>query len=77
MARKRFNQDEKEIITVGAAVEWRNGSHWHPGRVVSEIKTDLGWQYVRVEHTGPTTSTVMRGDTIEVHPGSIRRPVAD
>lgn len=76
MARRRFNRDEQRIITVGANVEWRNGHHWHPGRVVSGIKADIGWQYVRVEHTGPTTSTVMRGDTIEVYPGSIR-PVTD
>lgn len=63
MARKRFNTDEKSLLTPGATVEWRNGSHWHPGVIVTgEIVTrDTGWQSVLVTNHA-TTRTVQRPD---------------
>lgn len=71
--RKRFKPAERERFTVGAEIEWRNVSHWHPAVVTSEVKTDdTGTQYVLIVHKGETTRTVSRGDDLRGYPGNIR-----
>jgi hypothetical protein len=76
-SRKRFNQEERALLTAaapGLAVEWRNGSHWHPARLTSaEIATEDGWQHVTAVNLA-TTRTISSGEPIRVTPGAIRAP---
>jgi hypothetical protein len=75
MARKRFNRQEREAFTPGTAIEWRNGSHWHPGQITGPITTDVDtWQCVPLEHTGRNTATVSYGNHITASPGTVRLP---
>ena len=74
MARKRFTAQEKLDFTPDTPIQWRNGSHWHPGTVRGEIATDSdGWARVWIENHA-TTRTVSKGDCHFSYPGSIRLP---
>jgi hypothetical protein len=75
VARKRFNREERAAFTVNARIEWRNGSHWHEGRITGPITADVDtWQRVPLEHTGRTTATVSHGQRITGTPGAVRIP---
>lgn len=72
MARKRFRRDELPLAALGTAIEWRNGSHWHPGVVCGALSANRdGWQYIPITN-GATTRTVGKGDLIRATPGAIR-----
>lgn len=72
--RKRFRKDEREAFQPGVKVEWRNGSHWHPGTVTSVPDTDRdGWGRVMLTNHAQTR-TVLTGDVITGTPGSVRLP---
>lgn len=72
--RKRFTKDEKAAFTVGTEVEWRNGSHWHPGTVIREAgRSSDGWDSVIVTNHA-TTRTVSAGELIDASPTFIRLP---
>lgn len=69
--RKQFREDEN--FAIGQSVEWRNGSHWRAGTVISEHKTDtLGYPYYPVRDTAPSTRTVTMGTVVYGYPGYIR-----
>jgi len=76
MARHTFTRAERDALTPGTAVEWRNGAHWHPGVVVTSPRSDYvtGGEFAEVRHTGRNTSTVRRGDVITITPASFRFP---
>lgn len=75
--RKRFTADEKAAFTVGAAVEWQNGSHWHPAEITDGPSQDRmsGWWRVTVRHTGRRTDTIAPGQSVECLPGKVRLPI--
>lgn len=77
MARKRFNADEKSAFTVGAHVEYRNGSHWHPAVIDGPITVDdiTGGFYLPL-HVTVTTRTISPAWPIQARPGSVRVPTA-
>jgi hypothetical protein len=75
MPRKRFTAQEKIDFVPGTAVEWRNGSHWHPATVRGEIgKDSLDLACVWIENHA-TTRTVSKGQCHFSYPGSLRMPV--
>lgn len=72
--RTKFKLAEREAFTIGTAVEWRNGGHWHPGTVRGEFRTsDSGWQSIAVENHD-TTKTIHKGQIIHASPTYIRLP---
>ena len=72
MARKRFTAAEKIAYVESAAIEYRNGSHWHPARIVGPIATDsIGNLYLPVRVT-VTTKTISPGFLIHASPTSVR-----
>lgn len=77
MARRRFNQDEKDLIAdgPGTAIEWRNGGHWHPGELTGPISRDdiSGFPYVPITNTSDRGGTP-KGAYVRAYPGYIRRP---
>jgi hypothetical protein len=76
MARRRFTKEQKAAFTVGARIQWRNGSHWHPGEIMGLLATDsIGKPYYPIRHVGPTTRTVSHGACFWGYPDSIRLPV--
>lgn len=73
MARQRFTPAERAAYSIGTTVEWRNGGHWHLGRVtLSHFVDDIGVQRVGVIHTGRNTATVGKGHLIYCTPTTIR-----
>ena len=76
MARKRFNADEKALITAAAAgevkIEWRNVTQWHPVRLTSPaVVTEDGWQHVTAT-VSASKGTVTAGSRIYISPGHLR-----
>ncbi len=69
--RKRFTRAEREAFTVGTAVEWRNGAHWHPGTVTGPVEDHDGWQEIPLTNHA-TTRTVGAGQRITGSPTAIR-----
>lgn len=72
--RMRFKPEEKAAFTVGAEVEWRNGSTWYPGTVLEAPQLAPGmaiWHTV-VRNDGPNTRTVGNGQIIHAIPTAIR-----
>jgi hypothetical protein len=75
--RRRFTAEEKVAFAVGTVIEWQNGAHWHPGRIVEAPHRDEnGWWSVGVAHTGRQTATIHPGQFITGLPGKVRLPVA-
>ncbi len=71
--RRRFTKEEKEAFTVGTAIEWQNGAHWHPGTITAAPHTDsIGSWRVTVTHTGRNTATISRGQRVDPSPGKVR-----
>jgi hypothetical protein len=73
--RKRFTRDEKAaFLTPGTDVEWRNGSHWHPGTIMNlGLRVSDGWQCIPlINHAD--TRTVSPGQRIDAGPTFIRLP---
>jgi hypothetical protein len=73
MPRKRFTAAEKAVYVAGADVEYRNGSHWLPAKVIGPVDTDsLGWFYVPVRVTvrtrtiGPETIVHATSDNVRL-----------
>lgn len=72
MARKRFTAAEVSAYIESAAIEYRNGSHWHPARIVGPISVDKnGKPYLPVRVT-VTTRTISPGFLIHARPTSVR-----
>jgi hypothetical protein len=77
MARKRFNQAERDVIHaagMGGKVEVQNVTQWHAAtlREPAVIQTNQwGWQYVTVT-IDRTRGSVRAGDTWPATPGHIR-----
>ena len=72
--RTKFKAAEREAFTPGTKVEWRNGSHWHPGTVKGEVQVGAsGWQSIEVENHA-TTRTCHKGQVIHAGPTYIRLP---
>lgn len=72
--RRRFTKSEREAFTVGTVIEWRNGTHWHPGVIVSPVDTSDDWHRVGVRHTGRSTATISTGQYIHSRPTAVRLP---
>lgn len=76
MARKRFTKDEIAAFTPKTAVEYRNGSHWHPATIIGGVEHDtLGLAYVSVEIT-KTRGLLTRGQYVRGYPTHVRLPLA-
>lgn len=76
MARKRFTKEEAAAFVPGTRVEWRNGSHWHPGIIKDNIEADGdGWQFAGLTNEA-TTRTLHAGQYLRGYPGAVRVPVA-
>lgn len=70
--RKRFTRVEKNLITEGNPIDWRNVSQWHPAVILTgQIIIDDGWQHVMAVNQ-ETTRTLRNGQEILVTPGRIR-----
>jgi hypothetical protein len=69
----RFNKAEKEAFTVGTAIEWRNGRHWHAGTVVSGISRPDNFEYIKVRNDS-RSGGVMFGEVMSQSPTHIRLP---
>lgn len=71
--RQRFKKDEISAFVIDADIEWQNGTHWHPGKVVKPpAKTDLGLWNVGIVHTGRKTATISPGQYVQCSPGKVR-----
>jgi hypothetical protein len=78
MVRMRFTKTERQQFTPGTEVEWRNGTHWHPGVIAGPIyNPDPGdvWQYVPITHKGRSTATLSTGQRVTGRPTTVRLPV--
>lgn len=72
MARKRFNAEEKALLTAGTPVEWQNGAQWHPGIILGPMRTqDGGWQCAPLRNLA-STRTIGPGDPYLATPGHVR-----
>lgn len=68
--RKRFKKEETYVK--GQEIQWRNGSHWHPGKVLGDRQTDqLGYQYYPVENQAETR-TLSKGQLIHAYADALR-----
>jgi hypothetical protein len=76
MARMRFTKTERATFTVGTVIEWRNGTHWHPGLVVDPIDTSEDWHRIGIRHTCRRTATISPGQYVRTRPTCVRLPVA-
>lgn len=75
--RKKFKPEERAVFTVGAHVEYRNGSHWHPAIVDKPIaKDEWTGADILLVHVTVTTKTISPAWPIEARPGSVRVPQA-
>lgn len=75
--RTRFRKDETAAFTTGTEIQWRNGSHWHPGIVVDgTVKKDPyggPFQYITIRNTS-RKGGVPHGEVMDASPTHVRLP---
>jgi len=76
--RMRFTKSEKAAFVKDAAIEWRNGRYWYPGRIVDGVIHNdpygSGFQHMLIKstHSGKGGGIVRNGEITYGSPTSVR-----